>query len=95
MLSARKEVREAENKPAWTAVRKLRVYDDRDKNTYEYEDTVHIIFEGMDPAFIMALCFTCMKRPHGIGVIIEISDHTRHFGGSWLSDVARSSIVTW
>ena len=83
MLSERKEVRAAENKPAWMAVNELCGYNYRDINTYEYEDTVHIILEGMDAAFIMALCFTSVKRPQWIGVIIKIADHMRHFGGRW------------
>ena len=58
MLLARKEVRAAENKPACTAVHELGVDDDGNLNTHEYEDAVHIVFEGMDPAFVMALCFT-------------------------------------
>ena len=59
MLSARKEVRAAENKPAWTAVHELGVDNGRrDLNTHEYKDTVHIVFEGMDPAFVVVLCFT-------------------------------------
>jgi hypothetical protein len=46
MLSARKEVRAAENKPAWTVVHEPGVNDDDgDLNTHENEDAVHIIFE--------------------------------------------------
>ena len=68
-------------------------------DTYEYEDAVHIVFEGIDPGFVVTLRFTQMKRPHGIGIVIEISDHVRHFGRNWrigvgkISD-ARSNIST-
>ena len=45
MLSARKEVRAAENKPAWTTVHEPGVNDEGDLKTHENEDAVHIIFE--------------------------------------------------
>ena len=94
MLSARKDVRAAENKPAWAIVHENVVTrDDEDINTDEYEDAVHIVFEGMKPGFIVALCFTQVKRPHRIGVVIEISNHGRCFGRNWLSGVVRSSRV--
>ena len=59
MLSARKEVRAAENKPAWAVVYEIRVNDDDgDEKTHKYEDTVHIVFERMYACFVVALCFT-------------------------------------
>ena len=59
MLSARKEVRAAENKPALEVVHEIRTNDDDgDMDTHKYEDTVHIVFERMDAGFVMALCFT-------------------------------------
>jgi hypothetical protein len=58
VLSARKEVRAAENKPAWEMVHEVGLdNDDGDRNTHKYEDTFHIVFEGMDPGFVVALCF--------------------------------------
>ena len=63
-------------------------------NTHEYENAVHIVFEGMNPGFIVTLCFTQVKRPHGIGVVIEITDHARCFGENWLSGIVRSSSIT-
>ena len=63
--------------------------------THEDEDTVHIVFEGMDPSLIVAHCFIEMKRPQSIGVIVEIAYHAGHPGGRWLSGgVARRCIVT-
>ena len=83
MLSARKEVRATENRPAWTIIHEIEVdNDDGDINTHEYEGAVHIVFEGMEPGFVVTLCFTQVKRPHGIGVVIEIADHARCFGGN-------------
>jgi hypothetical protein len=83
VLSARKDVRAAENKPAWAIAHEIRVANyDGDINTHEYEDTVHIIFEGMNAGFVVTLCFTQVKRPHRIGVVIEIADHARCFGGN-------------
>ena len=59
MLSARKDVREAENKPAWAMMHEIGVDDDDgNMNTHKYEDTIHIVFERMDAGFVMALCFT-------------------------------------
>jgi hypothetical protein len=52
-------------------------------NTHEDEDTVHIVFERMDPGLIVALCLVEMERPHGIGVVVEIADYARHSGGNW------------
>lgn len=60
-------------------------------NTHEYEYTVHIVLEGMNPGFIVALCLTQVQRPHGISIVIEIANHTRHFRGHWLSGVATRS----
>ena len=57
MLSARKEVRAAENKPACAMVHEIGVNDDDDMNTHEYENAVHIVFERMDACFVVALCF--------------------------------------
>ena len=95
MLSARKDVRAAENKPAWAIVHENVVTrDDEDINTDEYEDAIHIVFEGMNSAFIVALCFIQVKRPHRIGVVIEIADHGRCVGGNWLSGVVRSSRIS-
>ena len=59
MLSARKEVRAAENKPAWAVVYEIRVNDDDGvMDTHKYENAVHIVFERMDASFVVALCFT-------------------------------------
>ena len=59
MLSTRKEVRAAENKPACVMAYEIGVDDDdRDMYTHKYENAVHIIFERMDASFVVALCFT-------------------------------------
>ena len=41
---------------------------------HEYEDAAHIVFQAMNVGFVMALCFTQMKRPHHIGIAIEVPD---------------------
>jgi hypothetical protein len=50
---------------------------ENDNNTYEDEDTIHIIFEGMDPGFLVTCRFLDMKRQQGIGAVLEIPDHAR------------------
>ena len=52
-------MRAAENKPALMAGHEPGVEEnDGDRSTHEYEDAVHVILEGMDPSFVVALCFT-------------------------------------
>jgi hypothetical protein len=69
--------------------------NDGNINTHEYEDNVHIVLERMNPGFIVALCFIQMKRPQGVGVVVEIPDHARHSRGRLLSGgVARNCIAT-
>ena len=59
VLSARKDVRAAENKPAWAMMHDIGVDDDDgDMDTHKYENGVHIVFESMDAGFVVALCFT-------------------------------------
>jgi hypothetical protein len=95
VLSARKDVRAAENKPAWAIAHEIGVANyDGDIITHEDEDAVHILFEGMNAGFVVALRFTQVKRPHGIGVVIKIADHAMRFGGNWLSGVVRSFSIT-
>jgi hypothetical protein len=95
MLSARKEAIATENKPAWAIAHEIGIAnDDGEINTHKYEVAVHIVFEGMNADFVVVLCFTQVKRPHRIGVAIEIADHVRCFGGNWLSGVVRSSSIT-
>jgi len=43
--------------------------------TYEYEDTVHIVLQGLYPGLVMALGFLFMKRPQSIGAIVKVPDH--------------------
>ena len=59
VLSARKDVKAVESKPACAIEHGIGVAgDDGDMNTHKYDNTVHLVFDGMDPSFIMALCFT-------------------------------------
>jgi len=59
-----KETRAAENKPAWISMHQYEIeHDDRNIGTYEYEDTIHALFQRLDMGFVVALCFFLVEGP--------------------------------
>lgn len=74
------DVREAENKPAWTAVSQHYGHGvpfrakEREK-THEYKDTVHIILQGLYPGLVVALGFLFVERPQSVGTVVKVPNH--------------------
>ncbi len=48
-------------------------------STHEYKDTIHVIFQGIDPSIIVALGFISEESPERIRTAIKIAYHAWFF----------------
>jgi len=48
-------------------------------STHKYKDTIHVIFQGIDPSAVMALGFISEESPERIRTAIEIPYHAWFF----------------
>ena len=49
--------------------------------TDEYKDTIHVIFQRLNPGFVVALRFFAVKRPERVGTAVKIAYHARLSAG--------------
>lgn len=61
-----------------------RIYTDKNK------DTVHVIFQGIDPGIIIALGFDSEETPEYLGTAIKVTNQMLSFASFWVRGANRA-----
>ena len=63
--------------------------------TDKYKGTVHALFEGTDPGFIVALGFISVEFPKFVGTTVKVPNHAGFFRFGVRGSIARSGVRSW